>query len=117
MVQDAQFIVDSLPNVKIFSVEWALRQLHVIHLVLVNFDDKWLAQEEISSNQSNPSLIFGHLDTEGDGMVSVWCLVVDPLFSYWCPALKSHEPCLGGDKLNGTYWNCPKPPQHTFALE
>jgi len=46
-IQDAQFIVDSLPNVEIFSVEWALRQLHAIHLVLVNFDDKWLIQEEI----------------------------------------------------------------------
>jgi hypothetical protein len=39
MVRDAQFIVDSLPNVENFSVERALRQLHAIHLILVNLDD------------------------------------------------------------------------------
>lgn len=47
MVRDAQFIVDSLPNVEIFSVERALRQLHAIHLVLLNLDDEWLTDEEI----------------------------------------------------------------------
>jgi hypothetical protein len=47
MIKDAQFIVDSLPNVEISSVERALRQLHAIHLVLINLDDEWLGQEEI----------------------------------------------------------------------
>jgi hypothetical protein len=47
MVQDAQFIVDSLPNVENFLVEHALRQLHAIHLILVNLDDNWLGQEEV----------------------------------------------------------------------
>ena len=48
MVRDAQFIVDSLPNVEIFSVERALRQLHAIHLVLINLEDAWLNQEDIN---------------------------------------------------------------------
>ena len=64
MVRDAQFIVDSLPNLEIFSVERALRLLHAIHLVLVNFDDDWLTQEEIEQliqsvlNISQPLQIF-----------------------------------------------------------
>jgi hypothetical protein len=48
MVRDAQFIVDSLPNVERFSVERALRQLHAIHLVLVNLDDNWLDPNKIN---------------------------------------------------------------------
>lgn len=47
MIKDAQFIVDSLPNTEISSVECALRQLHAIHLVLINLDDEWLEEEEI----------------------------------------------------------------------
>jgi hypothetical protein len=47
MLRDAQFIVDSLPNVETFSVERALRQLHAIHLVLVNLNDDWLGQNEV----------------------------------------------------------------------
>jgi hypothetical protein len=49
MVRDAQFIVDSLPNVELFSVERALRQLHAIHLVLINLDDNWLSQDEVQA--------------------------------------------------------------------
>jgi hypothetical protein len=47
IVRDAQFIEDSIPNVEIFSVERALRQLHAIHLVLLNLDDDWLDSTEI----------------------------------------------------------------------
>ena len=47
IVQDAQFIEDSIPNVEIFSVEQALRQLHAIHLVLLNLDDNWLDSTKI----------------------------------------------------------------------
>ena len=47
IVWDAQFIEDSIPNVEIFSVKQALRQLHAIHLVSLNLDDDWLDSTEI----------------------------------------------------------------------
>lgn len=47
MLWDAPFIVDSLPNVELFSVERSLRQLHAIYLVLMNLDDHWLQPDEI----------------------------------------------------------------------
>ncbi|TFK50896.1 hypothetical protein OE88DRAFT_1630323 [Heliocybe sulcata] len=42
---ESQFIIDSLPNVKRFSIERSLRQLNAIHLVLANFDDPWISSE------------------------------------------------------------------------
>ncbi|KAJ7076552.1 hypothetical protein B0H15DRAFT_790469 [Mycena belliarum] len=39
IMNDARFIVDSLPNVEPFAVERALRQLSALHYVFANFDD------------------------------------------------------------------------------
>jgi hypothetical protein len=47
IVQEAQFIIDSMPNVEDFSVERALRQLHAVHYVLVNMEDEWLEESEL----------------------------------------------------------------------
>jgi hypothetical protein len=49
ILQEIQFIIDSLPNVETFSVERALRQLHAIHYVLNNMEDEWLEQDEIDA--------------------------------------------------------------------
>ncbi|KAJ7676904.1 hypothetical protein DFH06DRAFT_976326 [Mycena polygramma] len=46
ILHEAQFIIDSFPNVEIFSVERALRQLHAVHYVLTNLEDEWLAQKD-----------------------------------------------------------------------
>lgn len=47
VIQDARFIVQSLPNAEHFSVERALRQLHAVHVVLQHIEDDWLMKEEI----------------------------------------------------------------------
>ncbi|KAJ7603860.1 hypothetical protein DFH06DRAFT_1021797 [Mycena polygramma] len=39
ILQESQFIIDSMPNVETFSVERCLRQLHAVHYVLVNIQD------------------------------------------------------------------------------
>ncbi|KAJ7429696.1 hypothetical protein B0H11DRAFT_1766652 [Mycena galericulata] len=39
MIRDAQFIVDSLPNVEPFAVERALRQLSALHYLFANLED------------------------------------------------------------------------------
>jgi hypothetical protein len=49
ILQETQFIIDSIPNVETFSVERALRQLHAIHFVLSNMEDDWLEQSEIDA--------------------------------------------------------------------
>lgn len=64
MVRDAQFIVDSLPNVETFAVERSLRQLHAIHLVLINMDDVFLEPSQIT------------------GLIEVVLGVSDPLQSF-----------------------------------
>ncbi|KAF7337271.1 Integrase catalytic domain-containing protein [Mycena sanguinolenta] len=47
IMQETQFIIDSLPNVEMFSVEHTLRQLHAVHYVLINLDDDWLEKDEV----------------------------------------------------------------------
>ncbi|KAJ7613558.1 hypothetical protein FB45DRAFT_981796 [Roridomyces roridus] len=48
MIRDAQFVVDSLPNVEPFAVERALRQLSAIHYLFANLNDAWLDQDDIN---------------------------------------------------------------------
>ena len=47
IVQDARFVLQSLPNAEIFAVERALRQLHAVNVVLHTLDDPWVSQAEI----------------------------------------------------------------------
>ncbi|KAF7372481.1 Integrase catalytic domain-containing protein [Mycena venus] len=49
MIHDAQFIVDSLPNVEPFAVERALRQLSALHYVFANLEDAWLDQDDLNN--------------------------------------------------------------------
>lgn len=48
MIREAQFIVDSLPNVEPFAVERALRQLSALHYLFANLEDQWLDQADIN---------------------------------------------------------------------
>ncbi|KAJ7435392.1 hypothetical protein FB451DRAFT_1194679 [Mycena latifolia] len=48
-IRDAQFIVDSLPNVEPFAVERALRQLSALHYIFANLEDEWLSADEIDT--------------------------------------------------------------------
>ncbi|KAJ7119245.1 hypothetical protein C8R43DRAFT_901076 [Mycena crocata] len=48
ILRETRFIIDSMPNVEIFSVERALRQLYAVHYVLANFEDEFLEQSEIA---------------------------------------------------------------------
>jgi hypothetical protein len=47
ILREARFVADSIPNVEPTSAERALRQLHAIHLILLNLNDPWLAASEI----------------------------------------------------------------------
>lgn len=47
ILKSSRFIVTSLPNAEPFAVERALRQLHAIRHVLLNFDDPWTTPEDI----------------------------------------------------------------------
>ncbi|KAK7027033.1 Integrase catalytic domain-containing protein [Favolaschia claudopus] len=47
IMQDARLVVEALPNAEIFAAERSLRQLHGVHIVLLNLDDPWLSQAEI----------------------------------------------------------------------
>ncbi|KAK6972277.1 hypothetical protein R3P38DRAFT_2449670, partial [Favolaschia claudopus] len=46
IMQDAR-LVEALPNAEVFAAERSLRQLHGVHIVLLNLDDPRLSQEEI----------------------------------------------------------------------
>lgn len=48
IVRDAEFIVNSIPNVELFSVERSVRQLSAVHYLFVNLVDDWLSSEEIA---------------------------------------------------------------------
>ncbi|KAJ7615852.1 hypothetical protein FB45DRAFT_757492 [Roridomyces roridus] len=65
MVRDAQFVVDSLPNVEPFAVERALRHLSAIHFVLANLDAGQLSPERqeqlICDTLESFRQIFGYL--------------------------------------------------------
>ncbi|KAF7366208.1 Integrase catalytic domain-containing protein [Mycena venus] len=47
IVRDAKFVVNSIPNVEIFSVERSLRQLSAVHYLIANLVDDWLSLQDI----------------------------------------------------------------------
>ncbi|KAJ3887065.1 hypothetical protein GG344DRAFT_56347 [Lentinula edodes] len=66
VVQEALFIVGSLPNAETFSVERALRLLYSIYHILSDLDDPWVTTERLDSLNALDSLeifrkIFGYL--------------------------------------------------------
>ncbi|KAK7025866.1 hypothetical protein R3P38DRAFT_2529775 [Favolaschia claudopus] len=47
IMREARLVVEALPNAEIFAAERSLRQLHGLHVVLLNLDDPWLSPSEI----------------------------------------------------------------------
>jgi hypothetical protein len=58
ILQEAQFIIDSIPNAEKSSVERALRQLNAIHLILSNLNDPWLTASEIDGYMDTVLSVF-----------------------------------------------------------
>ncbi|KAJ7067739.1 hypothetical protein B0H15DRAFT_794090 [Mycena belliarum] len=70
ILQETQFTIDSMPNVEMFAVERALRQLHAIHYVLTHIEDSWLEPGEIDKDVRKDTLqvfreIFAYLVETG----------------------------------------------------
>ncbi|KAK6981351.1 Integrase catalytic domain-containing protein [Favolaschia claudopus] len=47
IMREARLVVEAISNAEIFAVERSLRQLHGIHIVLLNLDDAWLSRSEV----------------------------------------------------------------------
>lgn len=57
IIKDAQFVIDSLPNVETFSIERSLRLLGAIKDVLKDLNDPWLDDEDIENMMSSVTAV------------------------------------------------------------
>jgi hypothetical protein len=61
IVNEAQFVVDSIPNADIFAVERCLRKLASVQLVLQSMDDTFISPERIIAHIDHIATIYNTL--------------------------------------------------------